>query len=55
MSFKRLAWKNYKKKIIKIVNRFKKIIKNLQQNQPLYMQRLNINYGVGFNHGNYCR
>ena len=46
MSFKWLAWKNYKKKIIKIVNRFKKISKIFQQNQPLYMQRLCINSEV---------
>ena len=25
-----------------------KILKIFQRNQPLYMQRLNINYGVGF-------
>ena len=32
-----------------------KLNKNFLRNQPLYLQRLNINYGVAFNHGNYCR
>jgi len=34
MGFKWLAWKNYKKKIIKIVNRFKKIIKFSSEINP---------------------